>query len=105
MTPRAYLDAVRKRCEAATAGPCGVIDFGSVASVARRDGQHLLTTVHPSFKHDADFAAHAFTDIPKLERIARLAEDYREAVRKGNIESISADETRCALFAALEELK
>ena len=32
-------------------------------------------------------------------------QDYREAVRKGNIESISADETRCALFAALEELK
>lgn len=111
MTPRAYLDAVRKRCEAATAGPwrrgipaCDCADAvqDAESSVMLPNGECI---VPHALDADAEFVKHARTDLPKLERIARLAEDYREAVRKGNIESISADETRCALFAALEELK
>lgn len=132
MTPRAYLDAVRKRCEAATAGPWlgdrfdGTTKYQVVGGLGDATeclcvGDDNNTCTHtvlkvqhksgefgfvgPNGEADEDFVRHARTDLPKLERIARLAENYRDAVRKGNIESISADETRCALFAALEELK
>lgn len=108
MTPRAYLDAVRKRCEAATAGPWVSLSLGVKAERAAAIGRTTVAATHNQERiyarvdggtnpnSDARFIASARTDLPKLERIARLAEDYREA---------RSDAARDALFAALEELK
>ncbi len=107
MTARAYLDAVRKRCDEATPEPwiaAAPSSFGVDLICCESGDGFVIGDDAPATESDAEFIANARTDLPKLERIASLAEDYREAVRKSNYESISADETRCALFEALEKL-
>lgn len=123
MTPRAYLDAVRKRCEALTydsgtwyfdtyddcvwAGPHqsadgSVCEINGFSHLNGREGFALdRKTASDVMDARKAFIASARTDLPKLERIARLAEDYREARLHGDSDVAE----RCALFAALEELK
>lgn len=116
VTARAYLDAVRKRCDEATPEPWlnGPDDYAVEAAAEDAFLRCVAVTDHcgdaPSLndekKANANFIAHARTDLTKLERIARLALDYRWSL---DAESTATHSERIAvreaLFAALEELK
>jgi hypothetical protein len=89
------LDAIRARCEAATPGPWNAIDKGNtVPSYAIRHfavGEkcvNVASGISPK-TGDADFIAHARTDVPDLldeiERLTaalKLLESDRDAERK-----------------------
>jgi hypothetical protein len=62
------LDAIRARCEAATPGEWVVIHKGNALSVIAKSGAFTLNICHYSHKDgaDAEFIAHARTDVPDL---------------------------------------
>ena len=117
MSASAYLDAVRKRCEAATAGPWEVNDdrvarpypfFTFCVALTDDNGVRYYVRSKPEVGSAADdfaFIAEARTDLPKLERIARLAEDLREAYSRPLVTGNERFDAQDALFDALKELK
>lgn len=90
MTIPLDIDAIEKRCEAATAGPWEYSSRPLIAEIASR----LFTVCHwpkshsaPPRKEDATFIAHARKDVPALiaevrrleEAVTRLMEDILES--------------------------
>lgn len=97
MTARAYLDAVRKRCDEAICSECD-----GRGSLPDRPGYSVLCVCADGLSlAGEDMPSGQFVrDAQRLERIARLALDYRDA-RLGMQHDVAE---RCALFAALESL-
>lgn len=97
MTARAYLDAVRKRCDEAICSECD-----GRGSLPDRPGYSVLCTCTQGLSLEGEkvVASQYVRDAQRLERIARLALDYRDA-RLGMQHDVAE---RCALFAALESL-
>jgi hypothetical protein len=76
--PLSELESIRRRCEAATVGPLGVINAGSgrmylyVTSEGGPDVERIAKFYGPNRVADAYFAAHANWDMRRL-----LAENRR----------------------------
>lgn len=87
----AYIKEVKERCDTATKGPCEVIRFDNensyisyqVETVLSNDREHQCISWHseltdPKAKANAEFDAHARTDVPVLlEIIATLNKYYK----------------------------
>lgn len=102
MTARAYLDAVRKRCDEAICSECD-----GRGSLPDRPGYSVLCVCADGLSlAGEDMPSGQFVrDAQRLERIARLALDYRWSL---DAESTATHSERIAareaLFAALESL-
>lgn len=92
------LDAIRKRCDAATPGPWFAVDIGSGNQRVRhrgKGGPFTIASIQSFCSPDADvaFIAHARADVPALldaviaERNAARAEVERLRVRVAGLES------------------
>lgn len=90
MSIQAKLDEIKKRCDAATSGPWRAMhgdSYSAYPSVMRQNGPHftLLDAAEPDgenaeadFRYpgadaDADFIAHARTDVPALAQALEVA--------------------------------
>lgn len=85
MLTQEEIEAIRKRAEMATEGPweVGYDEFDSDSSVYV--GEEEITPIH---RYDAEFIAHARTDIPKLlAEVDRLRGLIRESVDLINVYS------------------
>lgn len=102
MTARAYLDAVRKRCDEAICSECD-----GRGSLPDRPGYSVLCTCTQGLSLEGEkvIASQYVRDAQRLERIARLALDYRWSL---DAESTATHSERIAareaMFAALESL-
>lgn len=67
MSAADHLKSLRERVEAATEGPWGVLSAGNhrAGAVAAQEGV-IADTESPSQQDDAEFIAHARTDLPRL---------------------------------------
>jgi hypothetical protein len=102
MTSKLDLQAIRKRAEAATEGPWEVAGGHRDRVYAKRE---CLSIAYDLFEEDAEFIAHAITDVPALiaeverlraeletrtdmveyvfgERIEENAKQYADTIRK-----------------------
>jgi hypothetical protein len=73
------LDAVQARADAATPGPWRLTDGGWGEFVQDSEGRELWALRHTPEVADAEFVAHARTDVPLL--VAALREAHIEIAR------------------------
>lgn len=92
MLTNAEIEAIRKRAQAATEGPWQLADTYDGAWILDSDDDIISGTV--SRIVDAEFIAHARTDIPKLlAEIERLRKFEKKVTSPLDVEGVAEDGT------------